>query len=91
LGLYLLNPVCICLQLLDEPSLGPAPKIVQEIFSVIWQLRDLEVTILLVEQNASLALQTADRVCVLESGQIKLSGATAELLQDEQIRRAYLG
>jgi branched-chain amino acid transport system ATP-binding protein len=49
------------------------------------------VTILLVEQNASLALQTADRVYVLEAGQIKLSGAAADLLQDEAIRKAYLG
>jgi branched-chain amino acid transport system ATP-binding protein len=79
------------LLLLDEPSLGLAPQIVREIFSVIRQLRDLEVTILLVEQNASLALQTADRVYVLEAGQIKLSGAAADLLQDEAIRKAYLG
>ena len=79
------------LLLLDEPSLGLAPQIVREIFAVIRQLRDLEVTILLVEQNASLALQTADRVYVLEAGQIKLSGDAADLLQDEAIRKAYLG
>lgn len=79
------------LLLLDEPSLGLAPQIVREIFAVIRQLRDLEVTILLVEQNASLALQTADRVYVLEAGQIKLSGPAAELLQNEAIRKAYLG
>jgi branched-chain amino acid transport system ATP-binding protein len=79
------------LLLLDEPSLGLAPQIVREIFAVIRQLRDLEVTILLVEQNASLALQTADRVYVLEAGQIKLSGAAADLMQDEAIRKAYLG
>lgn len=79
------------LLLLDEPSLGLAPQIVREIFAVIRQLRDLDVTILLVEQNASLALQTADRVYVLEAGHIKLSGAAADLLQDEQIRKAYLG
>ncbi len=79
------------LLLLDEPSLGLAPQIVREIFGVIRQLRDLEVTILLVEQNASLALQTADRVYVLEAGQIQLSGRAADLLNDDQIRKAYLG
>ncbi|MFM7427506.1 MAG: ABC transporter ATP-binding protein [Elainella sp.] len=79
------------LLLLDEPSLGLAPQIVREIFAVIRQLRDLDVTILLVEQNASLALQTADRVYVLEAGQIQLSGNAAELLDDAQIRKAYLG
>ena len=79
------------LLLLDEPSLGLAPQIVREIFGVIRQLREQNVTLLLVEQNASLALQTADRAYVLEAGQMKLSGPAAELLTNEQIRRAYLG
>ena len=79
------------LLLLDEPSLGLAPQIVREIFAVIRQLRELNVTLLLVEQNASLALQTADRVYVLEAGQLILSGQAAELLTNDQIRKAYLG
>ncbi|WP_088891776.1 ABC transporter ATP-binding protein [Leptolyngbya ohadii] len=79
------------LLLLDEPSLGLAPQIVREIFSVIRQLRDAGVTVLLVEQNANLALQTADRVYVLEAGQMTLTSAAAELLSDERIRKAYLG
>jgi branched-chain amino acid transport system ATP-binding protein len=79
------------LLLLDEPSLGLAPQIVREIFGVLRQLREQNVTLLLVEQNASLALQTADRVYVLEAGQMTLSGSAAELLTNEQIRRAYLG
>jgi branched-chain amino acid transport system ATP-binding protein len=79
------------LLLLDEPSLGLAPQIVKEIFSVIRQLHETGVTILLVEQNANLALQTADRVYVLEAGRLTLSGNAADLLTDEQIRKAYLG
>lgn len=79
------------LLLLDEPSLGLAPQIVREIFSVIRQLHESGVTILLVEQNANLALQTADRVYVLEAGQLTLSSPAKELLQDERIRKAYLG
>lgn len=79
------------LLLLDEPSLGLAPQIVKEIFSVIRQLHEIGVTILLVEQNANLALQTADRVYVLEAGRLALSGNAADLLTDEQIRKAYLG
>ncbi len=79
------------LLLLDEPSLGLAPKIVREIFSVIRQLHDLGVTILLVEQNANLALQTAHRGYVLEAGKLVLTGLTSELLQDERVRKAYLG
>ncbi len=79
------------LLLLDEPSLGLAPQIVREIFSVIRQLHDLRVTVLLVEQNANLALQTADRGYVLEAGQLTLSGLASELLNDERVRKAYLG
>jgi branched-chain amino acid transport system ATP-binding protein len=79
------------LLLLDEPSLGLAPSIVREIFGIIQGLRELGVTILLVEQNANLALQIADRGYVLEAGQITLSGVAAELLADDRVRQAYLG
>jgi branched-chain amino acid transport system ATP-binding protein len=79
------------LLLLDEPSLGLAPQIVQEIFTVIRELRQAGVTILLVEQNATLAMQTADRVYILEAGRLTLSGPAAELINDEQVRKAYLG
>lgn len=79
------------LLLLDEPSLGLAPTIVQEIFSIIRNLRTTGVTILLVEQNAYLALQNADRGYVLEAGQVALSGPAAELLNDERVKQAYLG
>jgi len=79
------------LLLLDEPSLGLAPQVVREIFSVIRQLHESGVTILLVEQNASLALQTADRGYVLEAGRLSLTGSASELLKDERVRKAYLG
>ncbi|MBW4678506.1 MAG: ABC transporter ATP-binding protein [Microcoleus vaginatus WJT46-NPBG5] len=79
------------LLLLDEPSLGLAPAIVREIFSIIQNLRTSGVTILLVEQNASLALQTADRGYVLEAGHITLTGPASDLLKDERVKQAYLG
>ncbi len=79
------------LLLLDEPSLGLAPAIVREIFSIIENLRATGVTILLVEQNANLALQIADRGYVLEAGCITLSGRASELMTDERVRKAYLG
>ncbi len=79
------------LLLLDEPSLGLAPAIVREIFTIIQNLRSTGVTILLVEQNANLALQSADRGYVLEAGRIILSGKANELLTDERVRQAYLG
>jgi branched-chain amino acid transport system ATP-binding protein len=79
------------LLLLDEPSLGLAPQVVLEIFGVIRALHGLGVTVLLVEQNATLALQTADRVYVLEAGRLSLTSQAADLLKDERIRRAYLG
>jgi branched-chain amino acid transport system ATP-binding protein len=79
------------LLLLDEPSLGLAPQIVLEIFGVIRELRNQGVTVLLVEQNATLALQTADRVYVLEAGRLTLTSPASDLLQDERIRKAYLG
>ncbi|HEY9298724.1 MAG TPA: ABC transporter ATP-binding protein, partial [Phormidium sp.] len=79
------------LLLLDEPSLGLAPAIVREIFTIIQNLRSTGVTILLVEQNANLALENADRGYVLEAGCITLSGKSADLLKDERVRKAYLG
>lgn len=79
------------LLLLDEPSLGLAPAIVREIFSIIQTLRTTGVTILLVEQNANLALQIADRGYVLEAGNITLTGLASDLLKDERVKQAYLG
>lgn len=79
------------LLLLDEPSLGLAPAIVREIFGIIQTLRATGVTILLVEQNANLALQTADRGYVLEAGRIILSGNAADLLNSDRVKQAYLG
>ncbi|PMB43040.1 ABC transporter ATP-binding protein [Fischerella thermalis CCMEE 5205] len=79
------------LLLLDEPSLGLAPAIVREIFSIIENLRATGVTILLVEQNANLALQIADRGYVLEAGCITLTGAASQLITDERVKKAYLG
>lgn len=79
------------LLLLDEPSLGLAPAIVKDIFAIIQNLRSTGITILLVEQNANLALQIADRGYVLEAGCITLSGKATELLNDERVKKAYLG
>ncbi|MGI0485719.1 ABC transporter ATP-binding protein [Pantanalinema rosaneae CENA516] len=79
------------LLLLDEPSLGLAPAIVREIFGIIQTLRTTGVTILLVEQNANLALQHADRGYVLEAGQITLTGNASDLLADDRVKQAYLG
>ncbi|MCP9294914.1 MAG: ABC transporter ATP-binding protein [Planktothrix agardhii LY1] len=79
------------LLLLDEPSLGLAPQIVREIFSVIRQLNQSGVTILLVEQNAHLALEIANRGYVLEAGYLTLTGKASDLLIDERVRQAYLG
>lgn len=79
------------LLLLDEPSLGLAPVIVQTIFQVIAQLRQHGVTILLVEQNARKALQVADRCYVLETGRVVISGTTEELRANPEVERFYLG
>ena len=79
------------LLLLDEPSLGLAPLIVREIFGIIRDLHTAGVTILLVEQNAHLALQSADRGYVLEAGQLTIEGPASELLKDERVKKAYLG
>jgi len=79
------------LLMLDEPSLGLAPLIVREIFRTIASLRDLGVSILLVEQNARAALETADYGYVLETGEIALHGRASELLNDPRIAATYLG
>lgn len=79
------------LLLLDEPSLGLAPTIVRELFTIIQNLHTAGVTILLVEQNANLALQYADRGYVLEAGHITLTGDAARLLSDDRVKQAYLG
>ena len=77
--------------MMDEPSTGLAPLIVQDIFKVIVKLRDEGKTVLLVEQNAKAALQVADRGYVFETGKVVLQGRAHELLEDEEVKRAYLG
>ena len=77
--------------MLDEPSMGLAPILVQQIFDIIRELHEAGATILLVEQNAEMALNIADRAYVLESGKIKLSGTGKELAQSDEIKKAYLG
>ena len=79
------------LLLMDEPSLGLAPLIVREIFRIIEELRARGITILLVEQNARLALEHADRGYVLEAGRLITSGTGKELMSDERVKKAYLG
>ncbi len=77
--------------LMDEPSMGLSPILVGEIFSIITELHKAGITILLVEQNAKMALSIADRAYVLETGVIKMSGPAKELAMDERIKKAYLG
>ena len=79
------------LLLCDEPSLGLAPLVVAEIMRLLSTLREAGTTILLVEQNARMALRSADRAYVLEVGSVVLSGAATDLLQDDQLKAAYLG
>jgi branched-chain amino acid transport system ATP-binding protein len=79
------------LVLLDEPSLGLAPLLVKAIFETVQEINQRGVTILLVEQNARAALKIAHRGYVLETGRVVLSGSAHELLQDERVRKAYLG
>jgi branched-chain amino acid transport system ATP-binding protein len=79
------------LMMLDEPSLGLAPMLVKAIFDTVREINARGVTVLLVEQNARAALKIADRGYVLETGQVVLSGPAGELLQDERVRKAYLG
>ena len=77
--------------LLDEPSLGLSPRMTMNIFSAIEKLRELDVPVLLVEQNASAALRRSDRAYVLEHGKVAITGVADELLRDDTIRRNYLG
>lgn len=79
------------LLLLDEPSMGLAPVLVDMIFETIVKIREQGITILLIEQNASAALDIADRAYVLESGTIKMSGKASDLAKDEAVTKAYLG
>ena len=77
--------------MLDEPSLGLAPIIVEEIFELILKIRDMGKTVLLIEQNASMALSIADRGYVIANGEVVLSGTGEDLLNNEDVKRAYLG
>ncbi|WP_187369557.1 ABC transporter ATP-binding protein [Olegusella massiliensis] len=79
------------LLMLDEPSMGLAPILVQEIFNIIRRLHDEGTTVLLVEQNAQMALSVADRAYVLETGHIAMDGPASELAADDRVRKAYLG
>lgn len=79
------------LLMLDEPSMGLAPLVIRDIFEAIGQLRDNGLTVLLVEQNANIALRSADYAYVMETGTIELEGAASELLSDDRVRKAYLG
>jgi branched-chain amino acid transport system ATP-binding protein len=79
------------LLMLDEPSMGLAPVVVELIFDTIKKLNEKGITILLVEQNAAMALTVADRGYVLETGRVALSGTGKELLGNEQVRKTYLG
>ena len=76
---------------LDEPSMGLAPLLVQEIFDIIQDINKSGTTVLLVEQNASMALQIANRAYVMETGSIVLSGTGEELSHSDDIKKAYLG
>lgn len=77
--------------MMDEPSLGLAPIIVQGVFDIISEINRQGVTILLVEQNANMALKAADRAYVMETGRITMTGTGQELSENEEIRAAYLG
>ena len=77
--------------MLDEPSMGLAPILVEQIFQIIRDLHKAGTTILLVEQNAQMALSVANRAYVLETGSITLSGTGEELIHSDEVRKAYLG
>ena len=79
------------LLMLDEPSMGLAPILVEEIFDIIKSLHEQGTTILLVEQNAQMALSVADRAYVLETGNVTMSGKASDLANDDRVRKAYLG
>ena len=77
--------------MLDEPSMGLSPILVDEIFSIIRSIHEHGTTVLLVEQNAQMAISIADRAYVLETGHVVLQGSAREMLDNEDVRRAYLG
>lgn len=79
------------LLLLDEPSMGLAPILVEEIFDIIREINNAGVSILLVEQNAAMALSVANRAYVLETGRIVLEGSAQQVLEDPEVQKAYLG
>ena len=79
------------LLMMDEPSLGLAPIVVQGIFEIIRQINEAGTTVLLIEQNANMALHVADRAYVIENGKISMEGTGEQLLSDEKVRAAYLG
>ncbi len=77
--------------LLDEPSLGLAPKMIQQVFSLVKQIQSENITILLIEQNAHMALKIASRAYILETGSIAAQGTAAEIEKNDDLRKAYLG
>ena len=77
--------------MMDEPSLGLAPLVVRDIFDIIKEINNQGVTVLLIEQNANMALKIADEAYVMETGKITMTGTGAELLANEDVRKAYLG
>lgn len=79
------------LLMMDEPSLGLAPIVVQGIFEIINRIHQDGTTVLLIEQNANMALHVADRAYVIENGRITMEGSGRELLEDESVKAAYLG
>ena len=79
------------LLMMDEPSLGLAPIVVQGIFDIIQQIHEAGTTVLLIEQNANMALHVADRAYVIENGRISMEGSGKDLLEDESVKAAYLG
>jgi len=79
------------LLILDEPSLGLSPRLVEELFALIARLNDDGLSVMLVEQNVGQSLEIADRACVLENGSVRFSGTPAELLASAELKRAYLG
>ena len=79
------------IMMLDEPSLGLAPLIVKDIFNILKEINEEGVTILLIEQNANMALRLADKAYVLETGTIAMQGTGKELLDNPKIKEAYLG
>jgi branched-chain amino acid transport system ATP-binding protein len=89
MGRGLMSRPKLCI--IDEPSNGLAPILVQEVFQIIKSLRDQGITILLIEQNVRQTLEVADRACVLENGRITIGGSCADLKQSEHVRKAYLG